>query len=62
MSDKRETPLQAAKRRKEPYVMLVMDERHLANGRGKITVKGPVSVDLLSEAKKLFTMIVESKP
>ncbi len=53
------TPFQEAKKRRKPYVKLVIDERHRDTGHGKIGVEGPVSAALAKRARRLWAAIVE---
>jgi hypothetical protein len=58
--DKKElTPLQEAKARKLPYIMLVIDRRHLKGGR--ISIEGPVSTTIVPRAVKLLHEILGDK-
>jgi len=52
-----ESPLKCAKRRGEAFVKLVIDERHLKNERGKLTIEGPVSERGLEHAKALWVYL-----
>jgi len=62
LPDDQLTPLQLAKRYNEPYVKLVIDQRHLKPTRGgKITVEGPVSDSMLAKANALLSAIVDGE-
>lgn len=54
-----ETPLQQAKRLGLPYVKLVIDRRHLKEGRGKVGVEGPVTAHCATSADYLLHTILE---
>lgn len=53
-----ETPLQAAKRLGLPYVRLVIDRRHLKNGKGRVSVEGPVSMNCAGMAESLLRAVL----
>lgn len=55
---KEPTPLQIAKANNEPYVKLVIDQRHCRPAGGRIEVEGPIFPDTLDLAHKLLTAIV----
>jgi hypothetical protein len=59
LPDDQLTGLQLAKRHNEPYVKLVIDQRHLKNGGGCITVDGPVCESILDKAHALLTALIE---
>ncbi len=61
MAEKMLTPLQEAKKQRLPYIRLVIDERHLKNGRGSIELSGPFSVKTAEEARDFFTRMLESQ-
>lgn len=55
------TPFQEAKKRKMPYIKLVIDQRYLnsTTGRfGRLEIEGPVTAELAEKAKKLWCEIV----
>lgn len=54
-----ETPLQAAKRLGLPYVKLVIDRRHLKEGKGKVGVEGPATTNCATSADYLLQTILK---
>lgn len=53
-TQRQETPLQAAKRRKEAFVAVIIDRRHLGMDQGRIEAHGPVNEIIARMAVDLF--------
>ena len=52
------TPLQYAKAGKKPYIMLVIDTRHLKRPLpGKVVIEGPFDEEILVKCEALFRLM-----